>query len=190
MTTSADIRAAVVTALTGATDAGSAVYSPYDWPSTPSSYPIVIVSAPCERKVSTGRYAPLFTVTTTIEIIVATQSPTQTGAAGLGVALAAAEKIKAQIETALINNPAVWADASGAQRVQQFLSVDSQFTTSSAGTLPTAQLTMHFCVEFMQGPADFYPIPSTALQGFDAGMQQPAGTAEPGFSISFSTSTP
>lgn len=189
MTTSADIRQAVVAALTGATDAGSAVYSPFDWPSTPSSYPVVLVSAPSERKVSQGRYAPLFTVTTTVQIIACTQSPTQTGNAGLGVALAAAEKIKAQIETALINNPAVWADPNGGQRVQQFLSVDSQFTTSSAGSLPTAQLTMNFAIEFTQGPADFYPIPSTPLAGFNAGMQQPAGTVAPGFSISFPTST-
>lgn len=188
MTTSADIRAVFVTALTGATDAGAAVHSPFDWPTAPNSYPLILVHARKERKESMGRNAPLFTVTATLEIIARTKSPALVGDAGSAVALAAAERLKAQIETALINNPAVWADpnsASGAQRIQQFASVDSELTTSSEGDMPIAELLMTIEVEFMQGPDDFFPIPSIPLQGFDAGVREPAGTVEPGFSITF-----
>lgn len=190
MTTSADIRAVFVEALIGATDAGSAVYSPFDWPTAANVYPIILVHARKERKESMGRNAPLFTVTTTVEIIARTKSPAQVGDAGSAVALLAAEALKAQIETALINNPAVWADPtseSGAQRIQQFSSVDSELITSSEGDMPMAELLMTIEVEFMQGPDDFFPIPSIPLQGVDAGVQEPAGTVEPGFSITFPT---
>jgi hypothetical protein len=39
MTTSADIRALVVQGLTGATAAGNAVFSPFDWPTAQNAYP-------------------------------------------------------------------------------------------------------------------------------------------------------
>ena len=106
VTTSAEIRSVFVTALKGATDAGQSVYSPFDWPTQSDSYPIITVRAPKERKESMGRNAPLFTVTSTIEIVAKTKSPALVGDAGSAVALAALEVIKAQIESALINNPA------------------------------------------------------------------------------------
>jgi hypothetical protein len=183
MTTSADIRALFVTALTGATDAGAAVYSPFDWPTASDSYPLVLVRAPKERKESLGRNAPLFTVTTTIEIIARTKSPALVGDAGSAVALAAAEALKLQIEVALINNPAIWADPNGGQRIQQFASVDSEISTSSEGEMPMAELLMHIEVEFAQGPADFFPLPSTPLEGFDVTVEEPPGTTEPYFTI-------
>lgn len=185
MTTSAELRALFVTALTGATDAGSTVYSPFDWPTEPTAYPFILVRAPKERKVSLGRNAPLFDVTTTIEIIARTKSPAQVSDAGSAVALAAAERLKGQIEVALINNPAVWAYPDGSQRISQFASVDSEITTSSEGSMPMAELLMHIEVDFTQGPEDFFPIPSIPLEGFDAGVQEPAGTVSPGFSITF-----
>ena len=188
VTTSAEIRSVFVTALKGATDAGQSVYSPFDWPTQPDSYPIITVRAPKERNESMGRNAPLFTVTSTIEIVAKTKSPALVGDAGSAVALAALEVIKAQIESALINNPAVWAvpgDAYGAQRIQQFTSVESEMSTSSEGEMPIAELVMHIEVEFVQGPEDFYQIPFDPLTGFDAGVEMPAGTVEPGFSITF-----
>lgn len=185
MTTSADLRALFVTALTGATDAAAAVFSPFDWPTAGDAYPAILVRAPKERKESLGPNAPLFKVTTTIEIFARTKSPAQVGDLGSGVALAAAERLKGQIETALINNPAIWADPNGGQLISQFASVDSELTTSSEGSMPMAELLMHIEVEFNQGPDEFFPLPSTPLAGVDAGVVMPAGTTEPGFSISF-----
>lgn len=185
MTTSADLRALFITALTGATDAGAAVFSPFDWPTTADSYPNILVRAPKERKQSLGRNAPLFDVTTTIEIVAKTKSIALVGDAGSAVALAAAEKLKWQIEVALINNPAVWVKPDGSRRISQFASVDSEITTSSEGDSPIANLLMHIEVDFTQGPEDFYPITGTPIEGFDARVQMPPGTVEPGFSITF-----
>ncbi len=159
-----------VTALIGATDAGPSVFSPFDWPTASDAYPCILVRAPKERKQSLGRNAPLFSVTTTIEIVARTKSPALVGDAGSAIALAAVERIKGQIEIALINNPAVWAepaDPSGAQRIQQFSSIDSEITTSSEGEKPMAELLMHIEVEFTQGPGDFFPIPSVPLRAID-----------------------
>lgn len=185
MTMSADLRALFVNALIGATDAGTSVYSPFDWAAAPGTYPQILVRAPHERKRSLGKNAPLFEVTTTIDIVARTQSPAAVGDAGSAAALAAAEQLKQQIEVALINNPAVWANPDGSQRISQFTSIDSEIATSSEGSMPMAELHMVIEIEFAQGPECFFPIPGIPLAGFDAGVGVPAGTAEPGFSISF-----
>ena len=188
MTTSAELRTVFVTALKGATDAGQSVYSPFDWPTQNDSYPLIIVRAPKERKESLGKAAPIFLVTTTFEIVARTRSAAIAGDAGSALAIAALEAIKGQIEVALINNPTVWVDpmdSSGGNRIQQFASVDSEITTSSEGEMPMAELAMRVEVEFVQGPDDFYPIPSNQIAGFDAGVAMPDGTVEPGFSITF-----
>ncbi|UEC03968.1 ABC transporter permease [Burkholderia vietnamiensis] len=185
MTTSADIRALFVSALKGATDAEQAVFSPFDWPTAPDAYPSILVHARKERKESLGRNVPQFNVTATLEIIARTKSPALVGDAGSAVALAAAEKLKAQIESALINNPAIWADPAGGQRIQQFSSVDSELTTSSEGEMPIAELLMTIDVEFFQTADDFFPIPLAPLHGVDLTIQEPDGTTQPGLTINF-----
>lgn len=167
MTTSADLRALFVTALKGATNAGQSVYSPFDWPTAPNSYPVILVHARKERKESLGPNTPEFNVFTTIEIIARTKSPALVGDAGSAAALAAAETLKLQIETALINNPAIWADPNGGQRIEQFTSVDSELNTNSEGAMPMAELLMTIEVKFYQGPEDFFPIPTNPLQTVD-----------------------
>lgn len=167
------------------TDAGSAVFSPYDWPTAGDAYPALLVHARKERKESLGRNAPLFDVTATLEVIGRTRSPALLGDAGSAVALEAAERLKMQIEIALINNPAVWVKPDGTRRVSQFASVDSDLATSSEGEMPIGSVVMQFEVEFTQGPEDFFPIVGTPLEGFDARVQEPPGTVEPGFSITF-----
>lgn len=167
MTTSADIRSLFVTALKGATNAGQSVYSPFDWPTSPSSYPLILVHARKERKVSLGPNAPEFDVYTTVEILARTKSAAQVGDAGSAVALAAAEALKLQIETALINNPAIWADPAGGQRIEQFTSVDSEINTNSEGDMPMAELAMSIEVKFYQGPELFFQIPTDPLQTVD-----------------------
>lgn len=185
MTTSADIRALFVTALKGATNAGQAVYSPFDWPTASNSYPLILVHARHERKESLGRNVPQFNVTATIEVIARTKSPALVGDAGSAVALAAAEVLKAQIETALINNPAIWSDPAGGQRIQQFSSVDSDITSSSEGDMPMAELVAHFDVEFFQSADDFFPIHTDPLHIVQVTVVEPVGTTEPGLTINF-----
>lgn len=186
MTTSADIRALFVAALTGATDAGISVYSPFDWPTAADSYPLILVHARRERKESLGPNVPEFDVFATLEIIARTKSLALVGDAGSAAALAAAERLKAQIEIALINNPAIWADPNGGQRIEQFTSVESEINTNSEGDMPMAELLMHVEVKFYQGPEDFFPIPTTPLNEVTLKVIEPNGTTEPGFDIVFS----
>jgi hypothetical protein len=181
MTTSADIRALFVTALQGATLAGQAVYSPFDWPTTPNSYPLILVHARKERKVSLGPNTPEFDVYTTVEILARVRSPAGIVDTGSVAALAAAETLKLQIETALINNPLIWADPNGGQRIEQFTTVDSEINTSSEGEMPMAELAMSIEVKFYQGPEDFYPIPLNPLQTVNVNVDtaspfDPSGT--------------
>lgn len=183
MTTSADIRSLFVDALLGATDADQSVYSPFDWPTAPESYPVILVLARKERKESLGPNVPEFNVYTTLDIIARTRSTARVGDLGSADALAAAERLKAQIETALINNPAIWADPAGGQRIEQFTSVDSELTTNSEGEMPMAELSMQIEVKFYQGPEDFFPIPSAPLTEVSLGVPQPEGTTEPGLTI-------
>jgi hypothetical protein len=168
MTTSADLRALFVSALIGATDAGTSVYSPFDWPTAGNAYPAILVHARRERKESLGPNTPEFNVFTTIEITARTKSPARVGDLGAADALAAAERLKAQIEVALINNPAIWADpVLGGQRIEQFTSVESDLMSSSEGSMPMAELSMAIEVKFYQGPEDFFPIPTNPLQTVD-----------------------
>ncbi|BCF96632.1 hypothetical protein PPGU19_012010 [Paraburkholderia sp. PGU19] len=185
MTTSADIRGLVIGGLIGATNAGTSVFSPFDWPTSLESFPCILVRAPRERKHSLGKNAPLFEVTTTVEIIARTRAVAQLGDAGSAEALAAAEQLKQQIEVALINNPSLWVDPDGGQIIEQFESVESEITTSSEGEMPMAELQMRIEIQFVQGPDDFYPIPSIPLENFTGTVVQPAGTVEPTFSITF-----
>jgi hypothetical protein len=190
MTTSADIRALVIRGLTGATNAGASVFSPFDWPTVIASFPCILVRAPRERKHSLGKNAPLFEVTTTVEIIARTSAGALVGDAGSAQALAAAEQLKQQIEVALINNTSLWVNPDGSQVIEQFESVESEITTTSEGEMPMAELQMRMEIQFVQSPADFYPIPSTPLQQLSGTVVQPAGTVEPQFSITFQNPIP
>jgi hypothetical protein len=185
MTTCTELRDAFVTALVNATDAGASVYSPYDWPTAPTAYPWVLVDWRTETKKSLGRNAPLFEVTTEIQIIARTKAAAQTADAGSLVARAAAERLKQQIEQNIIGNPAVQANADGSQRIQQIKSVHTEMNTSSEGEMPMAELVMTFEVEFVQAGDDFYRLNGTPIKEIDVTVQEPPGTVEPSFSIIF-----
>jgi hypothetical protein len=191
MTTSADIRQAIVTALTGTTDAGNSVHSPFDWPTQMNAYPAILVRNPREHKESWGPNAPAFNVTATIEIFARTKSPAQVGDAGSTAALLAAESLKQQIETELINNPAIWAMPwpGMGQRVQEFKSVDSDIYTTSQGDMPMAEIHMRIEVVFIQTPADFFPIPSVPLTQIGGTVEMPEGTTEPEFVVTLNGAT-
>lgn len=183
MTTSAELRSLFVTALQGATSAGQNVYSPFDWPTASDAYPFILVLARKERKESLGPNVPEFNVTTTIEIVARVKSPAGQFDIGSVYALAAAEQLKSEIESTLINNPAIWADPNGGQRIEQFSSVDSEINTNSEGEMSIAELNMSIEVKFYQGPEDFFPIPVVPLTQVNVTIQEPTGTTEPGLTI-------
>lgn len=185
MTTSADIRSIVVGGLNGETDAGTSVFSPFDWPTSPDSYPCLLVTAPKERKRSLGKNAPLFEVTTTVVIEGRVAYPADVQDAGSALALAAAERLQRQIEVALINNTDLWVDSFGAQIIEQFESIESEITTSSGGEVSMANLVMRLEVQFIQDANDFAPIFAVPLTEIVGTVQQPQGVVEPMFSIPF-----
>ncbi|WP_087723399.1 ABC transporter permease [Pandoraea sp. PE-S2T-3] len=183
MTTSADIRAKFVEALKGSTDAGDLVFSPFDWPTMGGAYPCVLVRAPKERKESHGPFQPGYDVYATLQVIARTVSPALIGDEGSVVALAAAERLKAQIEVALINNPLIWNSADGGALIEQFVSIDSEISSSSEGEMPTAELVMHIEVKFYQGPEDFFPIPTVPINEVQIAVAVADGTPQPGIII-------
>ena len=42
---------------------------------------------------------------------------------------------------------------------------------------------MELGLEFVQGPEDFFPVPTNPLEGVDTRIQMPDGTAIPGVDI-------
>ena len=128
-----------------------------------------------EDKQSLGPSTPQFDTISTIYVIARTKSPAKVGDAGAADAFVAAERLKAQIEAALINNPLIWADPAGGQRIEQFTRIRSKITGNSEGSMPMAELAMSIEVKFYQGPELFFPIPTNPLQtlAINADMAQP-----------------
>lgn len=183
MTTSADIRAKFVAALKGSTDAGVEVFSPFDWPTMVGAYPCILVRNPRERKESQGPFQPGYDVYSTMQVVARTTSPAMVGDEGSAIALALAERLKAQIEVALINNPLIWNDSDSGSLIEQFVSIDSEISTSSDGEVPMAELIMNIEVKFYQGPEDFFPIPAVAINELQIAVSVPDGTPQPGIII-------
>ena len=175
---SAEIRELVVKALLGKTVAGNKVYSPRDWPTRVDTFPVILVSAPLEKKSSLGRNAPQFNTVTTVVVdgrVVAYDK--EDGTAGDAQSLAAAETLKIQIEKAIINNPDLQ------KNIQQFVSVDSQTGLDADGEGHVGQVIMHFHIEYWQGPEDFYPIEADPLKQIVVEQKQPDGTHRTGLII-------
>lgn len=155
MTTSTQLRDLAVNALKGATDAGQNVYTIRTWPTEASNYPIIMVKAPKEHKESLGRNAPQFNTTLTLGILARVKAAAQLKDAGALAAEQAIERLKNQIEVALINNPSLM------DEIQQFASVDTEVDVNSEGDDINGQLVMTLAIEFYQGPEDFYPVVGT-----------------------------
>lgn len=173
----------VVGALTGATDAGKSVFSPFDWPTEANAYPVIIVTEGDEDMESLGPNAPIYDVTTTFNVLARTKSIAMLGDAGSAIAMAVARKIRRQVIVALINNTNAWVLPNGARRIEQISRVRSNITTSSEGEMPMAELLMHIDIKFTLGTEEFFPIVGTSIDRIAVTVQEPAGTVEPMFSI-------
>jgi hypothetical protein len=163
-TTTETLVAAVVGVLTtktnGAypTQAGARVYEPRDWPTWDNQYPVLLISAPRERKESLGRNAPKFTVVTTVRVSARASSAASADDGNAGVVQATLWAMQRQIEVAIINAYTVQLP------IQQILSVESQLTFDSSGEKHLGELLIDLDLEFYQGTNDFAPIPSAPLE--------------------------
>lgn len=175
---SSRLREMVVNALKGKTAAEDKVYSPRDWPTHTDLFPVILVSAPYEKKNSLGRNAPQFHTVTTVVVdgrVVAYD--TQAGVSGEGEATAAIESLKDEIERYVINNTVIM------RNIQQFVSVESQTKVDASGDGHVGQVVIHFNIEYYQGPEEFYPLEAEAIKEINIEQQYPDGTYQTGISI-------
>lgn len=180
MTTSRDLREIAVQGLlaTGATAAGSNVFSPRTWSTWDNSYPVLLVQTPDEDGEGWGRHGPpAFTVTTTLRITARAQSAAQTNDQGALLVEEQLELLREQIKAALVNYPPLMS------LLQQYTFFRSRIDMPSEGSEPIGQMVLDLGLEFVQGPADFYQPSVVPLQGLDVTVQEPDGTTEPGLTI-------
>ncbi|AYW93903.1 ATP-binding protein [Yersinia pseudotuberculosis] len=176
----AQVRQLVVAAILGKTDAENRVYSPRDWPTTEEMYPVILVQTLMEEKQSLGRNAPQFNTITTVRITGRLQElDGEHLDDGANKAYLALERLREQIERAVINSYDL------TRQTQQFARVRSTIDLDSAGEGHLAQLLMELDIEYYQGPEDFYPINADQLEGMDITIAMPDGTTDPLVSINF-----
>ena len=177
---SATIRTLTVAALkAAATDAGDRVYSPRDWPTNSTDYPLLLVQTPFDHKHSQGRNAPQFTSVTTVRITGRVEAFDTETNSGAGLAVEALEALRLQVEQGVINSYEL------TRRTQQYKEVRSTIDVDSSGEGHIGQLLYEIDVEYFQGPEDFFPIPTDPLETVGLRVSQPDGTTKPGFDASF-----
>lgn len=177
----AQVRQLVIDAIIGNTDAGNRVYSPRDWPTTEEMYPVILVQTLIEEKQSLGRNAPQFNTITTVRITGRLQElDGEHLDDGANKAYLALERLREQIERAVINSYDL------TRQIQQFARVRSTVDLDSGGEGHMAQLLMELDIEYYQGPEDFYPMVADPLNGIDIIIAMPDGTTEPLVSIKLS----
>jgi hypothetical protein len=157
MTTSVDLMQLAITALKGATAAGSNVFSPRDWPTWDGTYPVVLVSAPDEVGESLGRNAPQFTVTTTVRIEARMQTTPMDSDAAASTLMAGLQAMRDEVKRAVINSYDL------TKITQQYPFFRSRITTDPSGDQHLGQMVMELGMEFYQGPEDFFPITPVAI---------------------------
>ena len=168
MTTRGQLRDLTVAALLGQTVCGPRVYTPADWPTVTTEYPVLLVRAPHERRESWGRSGgPYFTNTATILIVGKVQSLAQTDDFGAEVAELAAERLENQVLVAVVNNPALLGPGGP---IQQFAEIRTQIDVNAEGETHIAELKIEIDMEYVSGPEDFYPDSSLPLAGADISL--------------------
>lgn len=159
MTDTAQLRDIMVEALKGATDVGDTVFPIQDWATWSGSYPVAYFEAPKEDKESLGRQGgQQFTVTATLTLMVRIERPAKANNVGTAETQLALERIKGQVERALINYPPLQ------QLIQHMPFIRSDLKVDGEGAKNLGELSMEIGVEFYQGPEDFYPIPTDPLE--------------------------
>ncbi|WP_175795964.1 ATP-binding protein [Burkholderia anthina] len=177
MTTSAQLRAIAVQALTGTTIAGANVFSPRDIPSWDQTYPMLIVTAGDEDADGLGRNgAPQFNVTSTLKVVGRVEQEAQNDDVGAALCYAALETIRDQVKVAVINYPALMI------LLQQFSFFRSRMEVGGKedSAFHQGQVVIEIGMEFFQGPDDFYQAPTVAFEETDVSLTVADGTPQPG----------
>ncbi|QCR38948.1 ATP-binding protein [Nissabacter sp. SGAir0207] len=180
---SALIRQLTVAALkAGTTDAGDRVYTPRDWPTHSADYPALMVQTPFDHKHSMGRNAPQFVSVTTVRITGRVEAfDTADAECGALLAEEALERLRLQVEQAVINSYEL------TRQTQQYKEVRSTIDVDSGGESHIGQLLYEIDMEYYQGPEDFYPVASTPLESLTFRHSEPDGTAQTGFDADLTT---
>jgi hypothetical protein len=153
MTDRWELRKLVIAALKNAkTIARENIFSPGDTPSWNGEYPKLVIRSPRERKDSLGRVAPQFNTVATITVVGQLEAPTEEEAE------TQLDTFGKQIERALIN------DFDLTEKIQQFLFVETQTTTTSEGKGHIGEIAVAFGLEFYQGQEDFAPIEADPIE--------------------------
>jgi hypothetical protein len=171
-TTRGQLRDLVAAALVGRTDAGPRVYTPADWPTWRSEYPVILVRAPSEVKESQGRGSVLFTVTGTILIVYKVQASAQANDAGALQAEEALERLETQIVQRVINNPTLIGPG---RLIQQYPEIRSGFDVDSSGETHLGEGHVELDMQWVEGPEDFFPDAVLPLLGADVTLTEGAG---------------
>lgn len=173
-----ELRDLAVNALKGKTQAAHRVYSPRDWSTRDSDYPLLLVQTLYEEKHSLGRNAPQFNTVTTLQIAARTETfDSALVDDGAIEAQQLLETLKEDIERSLINSYEM------TRQIQQFLQVRSKIDLNATGEGHAGQLLVEMDIEYYQGPEDFYPVDASPLNGVDLRLEMPDGTVKPGIDI-------
>lgn len=149
---------AMATIVAANTLAGKRVYEPRDWPTRPELFPMLLIQAPTDRKVSLGRGIPQFNTTITLTVV------------GRAVGLSPEEVSKSldllstQIEDALLCTTAF------VENIQQFASVTTTSVVSAEAKQHIGEIGMQFEIEVYQmyGPDDGDPLEKIELDITDS----------------------
>jgi hypothetical protein len=121
-----------------ATLASDRVYEPRDWPTDPSMFPILLISAPRDKKI--GMYPGQATFTTTISLVVVGRVVGATAED----ANAQVDELSEQIEDALLTNPAFIGV------IQQFVTIETQTVVDAQSRDHIGEIGMTFELEIFQ----------------------------------------
>lgn len=159
VTTSNDLLAATYVAVLNATDAGSRVYKPGDWPSQIEQYPLIKMRLIHEARTSLGRGGAIeFLTVATIRITGEVSAPATIDDAGATGAESALWRLKRQIEVAIVNSYPL------TKLIQNMPTMVSQLDFSSEGATHLAGVRVDLQLEFYEGPESFAPVVSDDLE--------------------------
>ena len=137
------LRASAVAVLKGAnTAAGTRVFSPLDFPTTPGNYPVLIVRTPREHKENNAPRSGLPSFWSTISLAVVGRVEGTTEAA----AESALETLSDQIENALLTN----GQFIFANQIQQFSSVETSMEVRAENERHYGETVVSFAIEVPQ----------------------------------------
>jgi hypothetical protein len=143
--------------------AAGRVYEPRDWPTRPELFPLLIVTAPRERKMNFFPGQPAFTTTISLVVVGRVMAPTSEAA------YEDLDTLSGQIEDALMFTP------SFASAIQQFASIDTQMTVSAEGKHQIGEIGVTFDLVVYQA---FGPR-GTPLVDVASTLQPVGGSAVP-----------